>query len=94
MIHDITGMKLYGLIGFPLSHSFSKGYFSDKFQQEKRSDCRYENFPLPSLEQLPALIDGHPQLVGLNVTIPYKEQVLYLLNSIDENARAIGGKYH
>ena len=90
MIHDNPGMKLYGLIGFPLSHSFSKGYFSDKFRQEKRSDCRYENFPLPSLEQLPALIDGHPKLVGLNVTIPYKEQVLCLLNSIDENARAIG----
>lgn len=89
-MNGITSMKLYGLIGFPLFHSFSKGYFSEKFRQEKMNDCSYENFPLPSLEELPALIDSHTELMGLNVTIPYKEKVLGLLNRIDENAREIG----
>jgi shikimate dehydrogenase len=83
-------MRLYGLIGFPLSHSFSKQYFSEKFLREKLTGCRYENFPLASLDALPALIESYPELMGLNVTIPYKEKVLDMLDRMDENARAIG----
>jgi len=69
-------MKLYGLIGYPLGHSFSKKYFTDKFQKEGITDCEYELFPIPSITHLPELFRSHPSLVGLNVTIPYKEQVL------------------
>ncbi|MBN1415363.1 MAG: shikimate dehydrogenase [Bacteroidales bacterium] len=83
-------MILFGLIGNPLSHSFSKQYFTDKFRKEALSDHRYENFPLRSMEELPELIVKYPDLQGLNVTIPYKEQVLRFLDHCDENARAIG----
>ena len=69
-------MKLYGLIGYPLGHSFSKKYFTDKFQREKISGCRYELFPIETIQDLPQLLIDNPNLVGLNVTIPYKEQVL------------------
>jgi shikimate dehydrogenase len=83
-------MKLYGLIGYPLSHSFSKKYFDEKFAKENLADCRFENFPLQSLEELPGLIAGNPDLKGLNVTIPYKEKVLAHLDSMDENSLEIG----
>ncbi len=73
-------MKLYGLIGFPLSHSFSKKYFTDKFLKEGIEDCVYELFPLEHINHLPQLVQAHPYLCGLNVTIPYKEQVLPYLN--------------
>lgn len=83
-------MRQFGLIGFPLSHSFSKGYFTDKFLSEDRRDCHYENFPLRSIHELPDLITDHPDLVGLNVTIPYKEDVIPYLDEMDKDARAIG----
>jgi len=73
-------MKLYGLIGYPLSHSFSKVYFEEKFHKEDLSDCRYENFPLQSLEELHGLIESKPELQGFNVTIPYKEKILFRLD--------------
>jgi len=73
-------MKLYGLIGFPLSHSFSKKYFTNKFQTEGITDTVYELFPLSSITELPALLAAHPQLCGLNVTIPYKQEVLPYLD--------------
>jgi shikimate dehydrogenase len=83
-------MKLYGLIGYPLSHSFSKNYFEEKFTREHLSDYRYENFPLQSLEELTRLIKDTPELQGFNVTIPYKEKVLPCLDRIDENSFEIG----
>jgi shikimate dehydrogenase len=83
-------MKLYGLVGYPLSHSFSKKYFEEKFIREGLVDCSYENFPLQSLEELPGLIKGKPELQGFNVTIPYKEKVLSRLDSMDENSFDIG----
>lgn len=73
-------MRLFGLIGYPLSHSFSKKYFAEKFEKEGIVECRYENFPIQSIDELPALLKQHPDLEGLNVTIPYKEQVLPFLN--------------
>ena len=72
-------MRLFGLIGFPLSHSFSKNYFSKKFIEEGITDCRYELFPLASIKELPALLQDNPGLKGLNVTIPYKREVLAFL---------------
>jgi len=84
-------MKKYGLIGYPLSHSFSKKYFSEKFIKEAFDDSLvYENFELADLSELPDLINSHPNLIGLNVTIPYKEKVMSFLNEIDEVAMEIG----
>jgi shikimate dehydrogenase len=73
-------MRLFGLIGYPLSHSFSKNYFTQKFEAERHADCRYELFPIANIQKLPELLQQHPDLVGLNVTIPYKQQVLAYLN--------------
>lgn len=69
-------MRLFGLIGYPLSHSFSKKYFTEKFQKEGLTGCRYELFPLADITKLPGLIDENPDLEGFNVTVPYKKQVL------------------
>ncbi|MGN6292057.1 MAG: shikimate dehydrogenase family protein [Chitinophagaceae bacterium] len=82
-------MRLYGLIGYPLSHSFSKKYFTEKFEREGLKDCQYELFPISSIEDLPQLLKKHPELCGLNVTIPYKEQVLSYLHSENELVKAI-----
>ncbi len=83
-------MRKFGLIGFPLSHSFSKKYFSDKFEKEAIADCGYELYPLASIDEFPELIASQPDLIGLNVTIPYKEQVIPYLDELDEKAEAIG----
>ncbi len=83
-------MPQFGLIGYPLSHSFSGTYFAKKFQKEKLSDYRYDLFPLSSIDELPDLLSKHKDLVGLNVTIPYKEQVLPYLDGMSESAQAIG----
>ncbi len=88
---DINKVKnLYGLIGYPLSHSFSKRYFAEKFEEEKIKDSYYELFPIPTIEDLPALVAAHPNLIGLNVTIPYKEQILPYLDEVEEGAAAAG----
>ena len=83
-------MPLYGLIGYPLSHSFSEGYFAEKFRKEGIEDARYKNFPIKNIDELPGLINQHPELSGLNVTIPYKEAVIPYLNQLDPDAREIG----
>ena len=82
-------MDKYGLIGYPLGHSFSIGYFNEKFQNEC-IDATYENFEIPSIENLTEILDSNPELKGLNVTIPYKEKVISYLDSISPEARAIG----
>lgn len=82
-------MKQFGLIGFPLSHSFSKKYFTDKFEKEGRDDCKYELYPLPKLSELPELIKANPALCGLNVTVPHKIGVMYYLDKIDSAAKEI-----
>ncbi len=74
-------MRLFGLIGYPLSHSFSKKYFTEKFEKEEITECRYDLFPLKTIEELAVLILKHPELEGLNVTIPYKKRVVSLLNT-------------
>jgi len=83
-------MKKFGLIGYPLSHSFSQKYFSEKFGKEKIADCVYENFSLPSINLLPAILANQPDLKGLNVTIPYKEQVIPFLHFSNEVVKQIG----
>jgi shikimate dehydrogenase len=83
-------MKRYGLIGYPLSHSFSQKYFTEKFQREGITGCVYENFPLAAIDEFPALIQQHSDLHGLNVTIPYKEKVIPFLTSQSEVVQAIG----
>ncbi|MCH5301320.1 MAG: shikimate dehydrogenase [Prevotella sp.] len=82
-------MEKYGLIGFPLGHSFSISYFNQKFSDEG-IDARYENFEIPSIDQLQEIIDSNPELRGLNVTIPYKEKVIEFLDSVTPEAQAIG----
>ena len=72
-------MRQFGLIGFPLSHSFSKGYFANHFSTENILDAQYENYPIESIDLLTSLWENHPALKGLNVTIPYKKQVIPFL---------------
>lgn len=69
-------MRLFGLIGYPLSHSFSKQYFTDKFAREGLTDCRFENFSIATIDELPQLLKKQPDLEGIAVTIPYKKAVL------------------
>ena len=82
-------MKQYGIIGNPLHHSYSKVYFNEKFQ-EFDIDSHYENFQLPTIETFPNIVAENPKLCGLNVTIPYKEQVMRFLDEIDDDAKNIG----
>ncbi len=83
-------MIKYGLIGFPVSHSFSKKFFVEKFKNENINNVVYENFELKDLEELRLLIKNNSELKGLNVTIPYKEKVLDYMDEIDNNASNIG----
>ena len=82
-------MDKYGLIGFPLGHSFSKNYFNQKFADEN-IDAEYANYEIPNIENLSEVLDLNPELKGLNVTIPYKEKVISYLDNISPEARAIG----
>lgn len=83
-------MRTFGLIGYPLSHSFSKKFFSEKFETEKIADCKYELYPIVHADEIKELIDNHTSLCGLNVTIPHKVNVLPFLNEVDEAADQIG----
>ena len=82
-------MKKYGLLGYPLGHSFSRNYFNQKFEAEK-IDAEYLNFEIPEIKEIKNVIKENPELNGLNVTIPYKEQVIPYLDDLDEDARLIG----
>jgi len=82
-------MDKYGLIGYPLHHSFSQNYFNEKFLSEK-IDAEYVNFEISTIKEFPEIIKNNPNLKGLNVTIPYKEQVIQYLDELSENAKAIG----
>lgn len=82
-------MKRYGLIGYPLGHSFSQKYFTEKFDREC-VDARYDLFPLESINELPGLIHDTEGLAGFNVTIPYKQDVFQFLDEMDDQAREIG----
>lgn len=83
-------IKLFGLLGKTLSHSFSKKYFSKKFQDLKLSTHQFELFEIENIDKFPKLISENPNLVGMNVTIPYKEQVMKYLNEFDDSAQKVG----
>jgi len=83
-------MKTYGLIGYPLGHSFSKKYFTEKFEKENVQDCIYNLYPIENIKLFPQLINDNADLLGLNVTIPYKESVLPFLDELDATAKGIG----
>ena len=82
-------MDKYGLIGYPLQHSFSISYFNEKFQNEY-INAKYINFEIPTIDALPEILASNPELKGLNVTIPYKEKVISFLDTVSPEARAIG----
>jgi shikimate dehydrogenase len=82
--------KVFGLIGATVSHSFSKSYFDEKFFREGLRDYRYELFPLTNIQEIETLLKDTKGLTGLNVTIPYKEQVIKYLDEVDGFAKKIG----
>ena len=83
-------MKLFGLIGYPLSHSFSRKYFTEKFEKEGVADHEYLLFPIPHIEELKKVLSDYPGLKGLNVTIPYKEQVIPYLDELSPVVQQVG----
>ena len=82
-------MQKYGLIGYPLKHSFSIGFFNEKFKSEG-IDAEYVNFEIPEINDFMEVIEENPNLCGLNVTIPYKEQVIPFLDELDKDTAKIG----
>ncbi len=83
-------MTTYGLIGYPLEHSFSQRYFTEKFKREDITQHQYVNFPLERIELLNEIVSKDQTLLGLNVTIPYKQQVIQFLDEQDEISQKIG----
>ena len=83
-------MRKFGLIGFPLTHSFSKKYFTEKFEKEQIVNCKYDLYSIADAREMMDLIEREPSLCGLNVTIPHKLNVISLLNEIDSAAQEIG----
>jgi len=86
----MNDIHLYGLIGYPLSHSFSQGYFTEKFAKERCIGYSYRNFPLENIGELSNLLVQQPDLYGFNVTIPYKEQIISFLDEMDVVAEKTG----
>lgn len=83
-------MKKFGLIGFPLKHSFSKKYFTEKFEREGLDQHQYDLFEIDTISKFNQVLNENPELVGLNVTIPYKEQVIPYLDELEPSCAAIG----
>ena len=84
-----NNFKKFGLVGKNINYSFSKKYFNNKFIKEKISNCRYENFDIISIEKIKRILEIK-DLVGLNVTIPYKESIIPYIDKISEKAKKIG----
>ncbi len=83
-------MPLLGLIGYPLAHSFSPAYFKQKFKDENLLEWDYQAFPLKDLDELPAFLNSQSELIGFNVTIPHKTEVLKYCNTLSEEVEKIG----
>ena len=90
MSADLKHMRRFGLIGYPLVHSFSKNYFLGKFNEWGKTECVYENFSMRDIAGFPELLNSHTDLQGLNVTIPHKETVMPYLNELDPIAAEVG----
>ncbi len=82
--------RKFGLIGYPLGHSFSKGYFNEKFRKEQIRECEYNNYPIEKIDAILTVIEENPGLIGLNVTIPFKESVLQYMDTLDDIAKGVG----
>lgn len=82
-------MRKFGLIGKNISYSFSQNYFTTKFSSEGILDASYQNFDIPTIEAVSEILNN-PEIIGLNVTIPYKESILPYLDGLDKNAKQIG----
>lgn len=87
---DEKGMKRFGLIGFPVAHSFSKKYFTEKFEKFKLKDHVYDLFEMELLNEFPSLCMRYPDLVGINITVPHKEGVIKYLDRLDTSAIKVG----
>jgi shikimate dehydrogenase len=88
---EITMSKrIFGLVGKNISYSFSKTYFTERFQKDNATDCSYENFDIEDISQFPDILKRNPDLAGLNVTIPYKESVIPFLHKLSDKAKRIG----
>ena len=85
-----TIRKRYGLLGRNINYSFSKGYFTEKFQTENLEGCTYENFDIPEITAFPEIIKTNSDIKGMNVTIPYKEVVIPFLDKLSKKATKIG----
>ena len=83
-------MKRYGLIGYPLTHSLSEQYFTQKFIEEGIEDCVYERFSMPSIADLHEILNSHQDLRGFNITIPYKKEVLAFLTERSKAVEEVG----
>jgi len=83
-------MKTYGLIGYRLGYSFSKGFFTEKFEKENLQEHEYVNFELDSIDEFPGIFEKNDHIAGLNCTIPYKQQIMPFLDEIDEEAATVG----
>jgi len=83
-------MRIFGIVGYPLGHSFSQKHFTEKFEREGLEGYSYRKFELPDIEQLPALVESEPDLCGFNVTIPWKIRIIDFLDEVEETAAAIG----
>jgi shikimate dehydrogenase len=83
-------MRKFGLIGFPLTHSFSKKYFTEKFDKEGLSECQFDLYEIEDISLFPKILQENPELEGLSVTIPYKEKVIEYLDGLDPACEAIG----
>jgi shikimate dehydrogenase len=90
-MNDNKGIKkLHGLIGYPLTHSFSHKFFTEKFKKEKITDAAYVNFEIENIGLIEKVLAENKNLVGLNVTIPYKQQIIPYLDEVEESASAVG----
>jgi shikimate dehydrogenase len=83
-------MRKFGLIGYPLTHSFSKKYFSEKFEKEAVSNCQFDLYEIPRIGNFEDILRENPELEGMSVTIPYKQEVIPFLDELDPACAAIG----
>ncbi|REJ83504.1 MAG: shikimate dehydrogenase [Bacteroidetes bacterium] len=83
-------MKKYGLFGYPLEHSYSKKFFTEKFMREDRDDCVFENYESKDIYDLKKIIHENPNLMGLNITLPFKQDVIPMLDQLDDISQKIG----
>ncbi len=82
-------IRRFGLFGYPLAHSYSKKFFTEKFQREGRTDCVYDNFETQNIQDLKGIIREHPDLEGLNITLPFKQEIIPMLDNLDDISQRI-----